>query len=116
MSRNLFVEKEKTNIVTPPRYKAQEKIHSRLRQQNKAIDSSLLQKKQEWSLHPPESMTLFLTCECGVVPAGLVINVCQRIGAILLSRRLAHIYASDGVTADVVLTGAYEDVAAGLGL
>jgi hypothetical protein len=116
VGRNSFVEKLGTNIVTPPRYREQIDLHARLRERNKAIDRRLTQKRAQWVLHPPENMNLFLIRDCGEIPAGLVVSVCARVGASLLARRAAHIFASENAIADVVLSGEYEDVAAGLGL
>jgi acyl-CoA thioesterase len=109
-------EKLPSSVVVPAAYQEQQRIHAKIRERNKAIDRKSAERKKQWSFQPPDPMNLFLMRDCGEIPAGLVISVCQRVGAVLLSRRMAHIYASDGATADVVLTGTYEDLAEGLGL
>lgn len=116
VGRNSWVTKEPSFIAVPDHYKEQIAINSRIRERNKTLDRKFAEAKKEWSFHPPEPMTLLTTRDCGEVPAGTVISVCQRVGVLLLARRAAHIYGADDVTPDVVLAGTHEQLARMLGI
>jgi hypothetical protein len=116
IGRYSHVVKLGSGIVTPEAYELQARLHAKLRERNKAIDRTAEKKKKQWTFHPPDPMNLFLIRDCGVVPAGLVISVDQRVGALLLSRRAAHIFASDGANSDVELAGTHEELCEALGI
>jgi len=55
-------------------------------------------------------MTVTLHKDTGAFPAGLTLSVTHEAGRMLLHKRLASIWARDGVNIDAVIDGSFEDV------
>jgi len=55
-------------------------------------------------------MTVTLHKDTGAFPAGLTLSVSHEAGRMLLHKRLASIWARDGVSIDAVIDGSLEDV------
>lgn len=112
MSRTKWVAIEPQRVVESANYRKQANLKRRGTRENAVSDAHWLAEKKNWQFVPPDFIHLSLKRDCGVVPSGLVISICQPIGALLLYRKVARIHASPDVNPDAVITGEYEEIIA----
>ncbi len=96
IGRNSWVAKERTHYIESPNVAKQRRIHNKLRQQNAEIERDFRLAKKQWAFLP-SPMTVLMK------DTGVVLNVPQELGRVLIHRRLAGIIEHDGVIVDAVI-------------
>ena len=80
------------------------------RRENQRLEEQIQRRRGKWRILPAENMTVTLHKDTGAFPAGLTLSVTHEAGRMLLHKRLASIWARDGVSIDAVIDGSLEDV------
>ena len=114
MSRNKFVEYEKTTIIGSNAKGL--RASAKARRLNQDIDHELEKQRKQWVFIPPSNVTLVLHQDTGAFPAGgVVLSVPQEVGRVILHKRLGRIIEHE-VNIDAVIDGELEEAVEAMGL
>ena len=113
MSRNKFVEYEKTTIIGSNAKGI--RASAKARRLNQDIDHELEKLRKKWVFIPPANMTVTLFRDSGLLLSGLILSVPADVGRMILHKRLGRIIEHD-VTIDAVIDGDIEGAIEAMGL
>ena len=106
----MISEQVQSHIVVPPHYRAQVKLHARLKKKQRREEIKAEKRRLEWTLVPESHMAIRLHKAAGKLPAAVVLSVPREIALALVARRLAVPVGDLKVRPDAIIECDWADV------